>query len=364
MKKYLSAVFLSVLVLGGILVNTSKVFARSFDATLTINKVCNPAGDTGKFNLQIDGLNKTTDSICGGTTGPIGINEGSYTVGEVAGSGTDLSQYTSVISGDCALDGTITLAVDDIKTCTITNTKKGFITVYKHVVGGSKTASDFTIRVDVPVLAVRNSIFDKIFTLFKTTKAYAMRTFFIPSIFHGNEEGTAVQVEAATRYIVSEDFSSDYSMSLSEDCSGYISPTEQKVCIITNTSITPPPQGSGPLIVQEPIQPPTPPVVENGNSNGNETLPPSPLTPPLPPSTGEVLGAETFQFTRTLRRGMKGNDVLELHKKLTELGFYKGVVDDIFGKELEKAVKAFQKANPPLKVDGIVGPLTRAVLNK
>jgi hypothetical protein len=78
---------------------------------------------------------------------------------------------------------------------------------------------------------------------------------------------------------------------------------------------------------------------------------------------GQVLGVETFQFVRDLRYGMKGDDVLELHKRLTILGFYSRRIDDLFGRKLEDAVKAFQKANPPLVVDGIVGPLTRAVLN-
>ncbi|MFA5841157.1 MAG: peptidoglycan-binding domain-containing protein [Candidatus Paceibacterota bacterium] len=84
----------------------------------------------------------------------------------------------------------------------------------------------------------------------------------------------------------------------------------------------------------------------------------------IPHSDGKVLGAETFQFYRTLKYGMTGDDVLELHKKLTVLGYYKGPIDDGFGYILEAAIKAFQKANPPLKMDGIVGPETREILNK
>lgn len=116
------------------------------------------------------------------------------------------------------------------------------------------------------------------------------------------------------------------------------------------------PQGSGPLVeTPPPTQTPPPandqtlPAGGNGNDNSGN---------------GQVLGAQTFQFTRTLRLGMKGDDVLELHKKLTELGLYKGPIDNSFGLLLQAAVKAFQKANPPLKVDGIVGPKTREVLNK
>ena len=96
-----------------------------------------------------------------------------------------------------------------------------------------------------------------------------------------------------------------------------------------------------------------------GSSGGGRITPP--VTEPAP--EGEVLGAETFQFTRTLRFGMKGNDVLELHNKLTELGYYKGPIDNKFQSLLRTAVRNFQSANSPLLVDGIVGPHTQAVLN-
>lgn len=112
-----------------------------------------------------------------------------------------------------------------------------------------------------------------------------------------------------------------------------------------------PPQGSGGLLEY------TPPAQTPPLPTGNNQTPP-------PGSGGQVLGAQTYQFTRTLRLGMKGDDVLELHKKLVELGFYKGPMDDNFGPLLLLSVKVFQMMNPPLKIDGIVGPLSRAVLNK
>lgn len=95
-----------------------------------------------------------------------------------------------------------------------------------------------------------------------------------------------------------------------------------------------------------------------GSTGGGQIIPPT-----TPATEGKVLGAQTFQFTKTLRLGMKGDDVLELHKKLTDLGFYKGPIDNKFGLLLQAAVKAFQKANPPLKMDGVVGAKTRTVLN-
>src|SRR5207247_6005409 len=54
-------------------------------ATLTVNKVLNPAGDTGKFNLQIDGSTAGTGASVGngGTTGAIVVTIGAaHTVSE------------------------------------------------------------------------------------------------------------------------------------------------------------------------------------------------------------------------------------------------------------------------------------------
>lgn len=94
--------------------------------TLTVSKVCVPSNDTGKFNLRIDGATAGTgsDARCGGTTGAVIVTATSHTVSELAGTGTDLSHYTSVMGGDCAADGTVALSTGQAKVCTITNTKK------------------------------------------------------------------------------------------------------------------------------------------------------------------------------------------------------------------------------------------------
>ncbi len=103
--------------------------------TLIINKVCVPNSDTGKFNLKIDGstTENGANAPCGGTTGAVVVNTGTHTISETAGTGTNLSDYTVVIGGDCAADGSVTLSAGNNKTCTITNTKRGSITVHKNV---------------------------------------------------------------------------------------------------------------------------------------------------------------------------------------------------------------------------------------
>jgi hypothetical protein len=94
----------------------------SLPARLQINKVVVPASDSGLFNLQINGFTCAANVGNSGSTGAVDIGTGVYTVGEVAGSGTNLTNYTQVIDGDCAPNGTVTVAVGDNKTCIITNT--------------------------------------------------------------------------------------------------------------------------------------------------------------------------------------------------------------------------------------------------
>lgn len=114
---------------------------------LTVNKVVSPSNDPGLFNLQINGQTYATNIGNGGTTGAQSANIGSNSITETAGTGTNLSNYTSVIGGDCAANGTITLAEGDNKTCTITNTvKNGTIIVKKSMVGGT---GSFTFTGDV-----------------------------------------------------------------------------------------------------------------------------------------------------------------------------------------------------------------------
>ena len=83
----------------------------------------------------------------------------------------------------------------------------------------------------------------------------------------------------------------------------------------------------------------------------------------------EVLGAEKFIFTLDLKKGPPypealADEVTELQKLLKSLGYYIGLIDGKFGPWTEDAVRAYQFAHPPLKIDGIVGLETRAVLNK
>ena len=105
---------------------------------LEVRKTLSPANDPGKFNLQIDGTTAGTGGNVGdgGTTGERNVNTGTRTVGETAGTSTDLDNYTSsiVCKADNGNGATVAqsqtagpLNVDVTSTsdivCTITNTR-------------------------------------------------------------------------------------------------------------------------------------------------------------------------------------------------------------------------------------------------
>ncbi|OGJ11045.1 hypothetical protein A2565_00790 [Candidatus Nomurabacteria bacterium RIFOXYD1_FULL_36_19] len=94
--------------------------------------------------------------------------------------------------------------------------------------------------------------------------------------------------------------------------------------------------------------------VTNSNLSGDTRI----ITSP-----GSVLGATKFHFTQPMKNGSKGNEVIELQKLLNASGYNCGEADGFFGPKTKGAVIKFQLANS-LKGDGLVGPATRATLNK
>ncbi|MFC5386146.1 N-acetylmuramidase domain-containing protein [Aquamicrobium segne] len=73
----------------------------------------------------------------------------------------------------------------------------------------------------------------------------------------------------------------------------------------------------------------------------------------LPPSASATI---------LLRRGAKGEAVMDLQRQLNRQGFALQI-DGLFGPATQKAIRSFQKTHG-LVIDGIVGPQTRAALNK
>lgn len=78
---------------------------------------------------------------------------------------------------------------------------------------------------------------------------------------------------------------------------------------------------------------------------------------------GKVLGAGTFNFTSKMKNGSISNEVMELQKFLNNNGYDCGTSDGKFGAKTKLAVIEFQIANG-LEGDGVIGSLTRGILNK
>ena len=79
------------------------------------------------------------------------------------------------------------------------------------------------------------------------------------------------------------------------------------------------------------------------------------------PVTQEEIG-EAQLGERILLRGMEGEDVKIVQRRLYELGYYLDEVDGVYGLKTRSAVYAFQRAHKLPKVDGKVGPQTIAAM--
>jgi purine nucleosidase len=106
--------------------------------TIEVRKVIVPGDDPGRFDLQVDGVTEKTDASDGDTTGPVPVATGTnHSVGELAGTETSLSDYSSSIS--CTRNGApaesgsgtslagITANPNDVDVCTITNTRVPYV---------------------------------------------------------------------------------------------------------------------------------------------------------------------------------------------------------------------------------------------
>jgi len=96
-----------------------------------------------------------------------------------------------------------------------------------------------------------------------------------------------------------------------------------------------------------------------GGGGGSVTPPVTVITPPKITVTGPT----GFVFTRALGFGLQSEDVKMLQTRLLGEGFFKGEATGYFGRLTEAAVKAYQ-AKYGIDQLGIVGPATRAQLNK
>ncbi|MTH96076.1 peptidoglycan-binding protein [Roseibium sp. RKSG952] len=66
----------------------------------------------------------------------------------------------------------------------------------------------------------------------------------------------------------------------------------------------------------------------------------------------------------TSRRWNPNPEIRRVQALLKRLGFPPGPIDGLLGKRTRAAVRAFQRANPPLAIDGEPGPATTATLER
>jgi len=127
---------------------------------LRVLKTLEPAADSGRFNLTIDGTVEALDVGDNGDTGLVAVDAGTHAVGETAGPSTALANYASGIScthvvttsagssevvvrtgSGTDLSG-IPVGIGDDVTCRITNVRRATITIVKDAKPNS--AQDFT----------------------------------------------------------------------------------------------------------------------------------------------------------------------------------------------------------------------------
>ncbi|RSD28391.1 L,D-transpeptidase family protein [Mesobacillus subterraneus] len=76
---------------------------------------------------------------------------------------------------------------------------------------------------------------------------------------------------------------------------------------------------------------------------------------------GTAVPVSAVPASSVLKKGMKGAQVKELQKVLTNKGYSTKGIDGVFGPATEAAVKKFQK-DKKLTADGVVGPATKKAL--
>jgi Domain of unknown function DUF11 len=106
---------------------------------IEVVKDLQPANDSGRFNLQVDGVTKKADAADGDTTGEVTVNTGTHNVGEIAGSSGLLSDYqksieckdqngtgsvVASVGADSAGPLNVTVHYQDDIVCTVTNVRE------------------------------------------------------------------------------------------------------------------------------------------------------------------------------------------------------------------------------------------------
>ena len=217
-----------------------------------VKKVVAPAGDTGKFNLLVDGAAKATNVGDGGTTGDVSVTTGSHTVGESAGTATSLADYdasTSCVDSahpakPADTDGSVQVDKGDTWVCTITNTRKtGTIKVTKAL-SPATDAGRFNLLIDGAAKAT--DVGDG-----GTTGAVAVT---LGTHTVAEAAGTATDLAKYTSTLVCKDTA--HGNAVDNDGSLQVAKGDAWECLFTNTRKTSPPPPNEPPTTTPPATPP------------------------------------------------------------------------------------------------------------
>jgi len=105
---------------------------------------------------------------------------------------------------------------------------------------------------------------------------------------------------------------------------------------------------------------PAPSVASTAPASAPTSAPPS-ATEPTP--TTSATPSPSTPAPKKLKVGTKGDQVVALQQRLTDLGYWNGKADGSFGSVTQQAVFALQKA-AGLGRDGVVGPKTQKALDR
>ena len=282
-----------------------------------IKKVVAPAGDTGRFNLLVDGQAKATNIGDGGTTGDVTVTTGSHSVAESAGTATSLADYSA--SQSCVdtahpndpadTDGSVQVDKGDHWVCTITNTRKvGTIKVTK-VLSPAADAGKFNLLIDGQAKAT--DVGDA-----GTTGAVAV----LPGTHTVAESaGTGTDLANYTASLSCKDTA--HANAADDDGTLDVHAGDAWECVITNTRKTTPP----------PTEPPTttPPATPPTTPTTTTTQPKIQVSPArVRPGSAKLSGPSGFPTTSAIAATVTG-------RRIVKVTFY---VDG-------KKVKTLTKAN-------------------
>lgn len=163
-------------------------------------------------------------------------------------------------------------------------------------------------------------------------------------------DGRILKTDAGGQYIVSSSCSgSDYTLKHSSNVSGSVT-----VTVTLGTEVCPTDAGGGTGSSGS--------SSGRGGGGGNSSVAPSPsLIATTVVATTPAAGKAAF--TRLLSAGSTGDDVRNLQTRLKSEGLFNHEITGYFGPITAAAVKAYQ-AKYGIDQLGIVGPVTRAQLNK